>query len=137
LNSLIGGGAATAVNGGLDILGNSFTLGNWMSGSESVYGFALTYTDVPTGPSLLGLSTTRSAVNWLWTHPSTDGGADQVQAMVLDNAHRLLLYDPAKQTSAAVTIDPVNGVSSQVPVRVLPSGDVNMGNFQSGPQPGQ
>jgi len=138
MTTLINGGGTTNFNGGLDVQGNTFSLGTWMNGSESVYGFALTYADAPTGTaSQLGLATTRSAVNWLWAHPSTDGGTDQVISMVLDNAHRLLLYNPTAQTAPAVMIDPANAASFQIPVRVQPAGDINMGTFQAGPQPGQ
>jgi len=134
------GGPTTGTNGSLDIQGNSLTLGSWLLGSESLYGLALTYADAPTGsPSQLGLSTTRSALNWMWAHPSTDGGTDSIVSMQLDSLHRLLLYDPnpANQAAPTVIVDPVNGVSSVVPVRVLPAGDINMGTFTAGPQPGQ
>jgi hypothetical protein len=137
LSTLINGGATTTINGGLDVQGNSFTLGTWMNGSESIYGLSLGYADAASpAASTLGLTTTRSAVNWFWTHPSTDGGTDSLISMELDNAHRLLIYSPTAQSQPAVTIDPVVGVSSVVPVRVLPAGDINMGNFTNGPVPG-
>jgi hypothetical protein len=133
-------GGLTNLNGGLDIEGNSLSLGSWQLGNESVYGLAIAYADGGTSSvSQIGLSTTRAAVNWLWYHPSTDGNTDQVMAMELDSGHRLLLYNPssAGQASAAINLDPVNGASYQVPIRVLPAGDINMGTFTSGAVPGQ
>jgi len=133
-----GSGGVLEVTGGLDVQGNAFTLGSWTSGAgESLYGFGLAYGDAATGtPSLLTLSSTRSAVNWLWTHPSTDGGTDQIVAMQLDHAHRVQLYDPAHPSTASIVLDPGSGGSAfRGPVRVQPQGGISMGIFHGGPPP--
>jgi len=75
-------------------------------------------------------------VNWLWTHPSTDGGTDQIVAMQLDHAHRVQLYDPAYPSTASIVLDPGSGGSAfRGPVRVQPQGDISMGDFHNGPTP--
>ena len=111
-----------------------------MNGTESVYGLAITYTDASSGtPGQISLSTTRSSVSWLWAHPSTDGGTDSVAAMQLDSLHRFYLYSPNSTTQAApaVKIDPASAASFQIPVRFQPAGEIGMGSFTNGPQPGQ
>lgn len=126
--------------GSLDVPGNSISLGTWIdSGNESEAGFVLSFSPPPASsqPALLQFGSMLAQSNWIWSRSTSDGSTSQQAAMTLDQTNRLLLYNPANQTTPAVTIDPVNGVSSVVPVRVLPAGDINMGTFQSGPQPGQ
>lgn len=141
LTPLNGNTGVTELAGGLDVHGNTFSLGSWTSGTgESLYAFGLAYADNPGGqpPSLLGFSSTRAAVNWLWTHPSTDGGTDQIHAMVLDSAHRVILADPGQPTNPGVILDPAgaNGNSGvRGTFRVWERGDISMGPFNHGTQP--
>jgi hypothetical protein len=111
--------------------GNAFSLGSWTAANgEILYAFGLSYTDATTGqPSLLGLSTTRSAVNWLWTHPSTDGGSDQVTALMLDSTHRLSLFPPEGGDTPSIVLDPAGISRIDGPIRIAPQGDILMGEF--------
>lgn len=131
LNGNTNADGVTELFGGLDIRGNTFSLGSWTSGTGvSQYAFGLAYTDASaTQPGLLALSTTRAAVNWQWMHPSVDGGTDQVNAMVLDSVHRLFLYDPSDPATAGVILDPVGVSRFNGPIRIVPQGDILMGEF--------
>jgi hypothetical protein len=130
-------GGVTQLGGNLDILGSRLTLGGWQaSNGDSIYGLVMNYTDATSGtPGLLGLSTTRSGVDWLWSHPSTDGGSDSISAMLLDYSHRVLLYDPANPGTANVVLDPGGASAFHGPVRVQPQGDIPMLQPASGPTP--
>ena len=136
LNGNTNSGGVTELFGGLDVRGNTFSLGSWTSGTgESLYAFGLAYADNPGGqpPSLLGFSATRSAVNWLWSHPLIDGSSEQVTAMLLDYTHRVLLYDPASPSNANIVLDPGGASAFHGPVRIQPQGDISMGAFTASP----
>jgi hypothetical protein len=139
LNTLIGGGQTTEINGGLDIEGNVFTLGSWTNGSgNSINALTLSYTDT-TGsgqPSLFNFNATRSSVDWIWSNAQTDGSSNQFPSMMLDNGNRLILYVPASSTTTSgIVLDPVAGSGFQGPLRVHQQGDISMGPFQNGPTP--
>jgi len=136
-NTVLGTSRST---GNLDIPGNILSLGSWQNGAgESVNGFILAFTPSPGSgaAALLQFGSTVALTDWLWSRSVTDGSASQQTAMELDPTNRLLVYSPGTNPTATITLDPANGASFQVPVRFQAAGDVSMGNFQSGPQPGQ
>ena len=53
--------------------------------------------------------------------------------MLLDSAHRVLLYDPNNPGTPGATIDPGNVSALHYGMRTQPLGDIPMGNYQNSP----
>jgi hypothetical protein len=136
-NTLLGTSSST---GNLDIPGDILSLGTWQNGAgESTNGFALAFTPSPGSgqAALLQFGSTVALTDWLWSRSVSDGSSSQQTAMELDPTNKLLLYSSGDTSTVQIALDPTNGASFQVPVRFQAAGDVSMGNFTSGPQPGQ
>ena len=141
-----GGGtfATGTVSSDLDILGNVLSLGS-LADDHNTAGLTLSFRDdtshsPPT--ATIGLTASRPLAHWLWARTSSpDPNANTVLMMQLDSTHRLSLFDPADATQpAAIVLDPGSGTSTfrgpvqfKGPVRVLPQGDIGMGEFTYSP----
>jgi len=55
--------------------------------------------------------------------------------MALDSGWGLTLYDPANPSAASIKLNPGGASSFKGPLRVVPAGDIEMGEFTNGPQP--
>lgn len=125
-------------SGNLDIPGSTLSLGSWLNAAgDSVGGFVLSFNPIQSSEQygLIRFASTLAQTDWQWSRASVDGSTDQRLALELDLSNRLLLYSPGGDSGAKIILDPVNGASFKVPIRMLPAGDLNMGNYQLGPQP--
>ncbi len=129
-------GDTTDIPGNLDIHGGVLSLGNWTDSSgNSVNAFCLAFANSQNGqPSLLNFAATRQSTDWIWSHAASDESSNQINAMRLDSQNRLLLYNPANQTTPAIVLDPAGQSSFNGPLHIAPQGDLDMGIFTQQPQ---
>lgn len=158
-----GNGPTLESMGNLDVQGNVFSLGSWLNLGTSTPGLSLTFNDVfGSQPSLIQFAASRQSTEWVWSHAQLDGNASQAAMMMLDSANRLCLYAPGFAVPPLV-LDPSASGVSQIPgtlqisgtvkvqgtmqvsgtmnvpgtLLIQRQGDLDMGNFTSGPQPTQ
>ena len=107
---------AGTVDGDLDILGNTLSVGT-LSNNQNSAGLSLTYSDSATQQAAeTQAAILRPAASWIWARAA--GAATPAPQMQLDGANRLTLYDPAHGGQAAVVISP------GAPWIITPQGDL-------------
>jgi hypothetical protein len=129
--------AVTSISGDLDILGSNLTLGS-LKDDASLAGASFSFADDGTTASLIsGLN--RPVGEWLWTRAGATPGAQPTTAMKLGQGNIFQLQDPADASTANIVFDPSGpgGSGSRIngPLRVAPSGDLDMGGYTHGPRP--
>lgn len=134
LNPLLNEGNLHTIDANLDITGNLLSFGALL-GDSSVAGVTFQFLD-QAGVATLHTSLARPLAEWVWSKSGLEPSDPLETVMKLDKDHALTLIDPATGLPGIVLDPRPDGVSSIKGVlRVMPAGDISMGEFDEGPQP--
>ena len=103
-------GDGLIVGGVTELQGNTLGLGTATLDTATQAAFTISYTDVPdtSGTSLLRITATRSAIDWLWERTEAITST-AVPIMKLDADHRLNLFSSSNSGVPSIVLDPTAG----------------------------
>jgi hypothetical protein len=122
------------ISADLDILGNSLSFGV-LNQDASLAGAAWRFEDRQS-IAVLHNMLSRPQAEWIWWKTAPGQSRDLSPVMQIDSSNRLNLFSPGTAQATIILNPTEDGVSSiRGKLRVRPGGDIDMGEFTSGPTP--